>query len=50
VVQERVVDEGDVITAGGVSASIDLGLHLVQKLAGADARQRIASQMDYPYR
>jgi transcriptional regulator GlxA family with amidase domain len=50
VVQERVVDEGDLITAGGVSASIDLGLHLVEKLAGAQARARIAAQMDYPYR
>ena len=50
VVRERVVDEGDVITAGGVSASIDLGLHVVQKLAGLEARERVASQMDYPYR
>jgi transcriptional regulator GlxA family with amidase domain len=50
VVQERVVDEGDVITARGVSSAIDLGLHLVQRLAGADARDRIATQMDYPYR
>ena len=49
VVPERIVDEGDVITAGGVSASIDLGLHLVQRLAGVEARRRIASQMDYPY-
>ena len=45
----RVVDEGDVITAGGVSSSIDLGLHVVQKLAGAEARSRIAAQMCYPY-
>jgi transcriptional regulator GlxA family with amidase domain len=50
VVQERVVDEGDIITARGVSSAIDMGLHLVQRLAGADARDRIASQMDYPYR
>jgi hypothetical protein len=27
-----------------------MGLHLVQRLAGADARDRIATQMDYPYR
>src|SRR5574340_507645 len=47
VVQERVVDEGDVITARGVSSAIDVGLHLVQRLAGADARDRIATQMDY---
>ncbi|HEY6368001.1 MAG TPA: DJ-1/PfpI family protein [Candidatus Binatia bacterium] len=49
VVHERVVDEGDVITARGVSSAIDLGLHLVQRLASADARDRIATQMDYPY-
>jgi len=46
---ERIVDEGDVITAAGVSASIDLGLYLCEKLAGADAKQRIKRQMDYPY-
>ena len=50
VVHDRVVDEGDIITAGGVSSSIDAGLYLVQKWAGADARTRIANQMDYPYR
>lgn len=50
VVRERIVDEGGTITAGGVSSAIDLGLHLVQRLAGADARARIAAQMDYPYR
>ena len=49
VVQERVVDEGDIITARGVSSAIDMGLHLVQRLAGADARARVAAQMDYPY-
>ena len=49
VVQERIVDEGAIITGGGVSTSIDLGLHVVERLAGADARVRIAKQMDYPY-
>jgi transcriptional regulator GlxA family with amidase domain len=48
--RERVVDEGDVVTARGVSSAIDAGLHVVQKLAGADVRDRIAAQMDYPYR
>ena len=50
VVHDRVVDDGDIITAGGVSSAIDLGLYLVEKLVGADARTRIATQMDYPYR
>lgn len=50
VLRERVVDEGEVVTAGGVSSAIDAGLHVVEKLAGAQARARIALQMDYPYR
>jgi transcriptional regulator GlxA family with amidase domain len=49
VVQQRIVDEGGIITGGGVSTSIDLGLHVVQRLVGADARARMAKQMDYPY-
>jgi len=47
--RERVVDTGGVITAGGVTAGIDLGLYLVEKFAGAEVRARIARQMDYPY-
>lgn len=50
VIQERVVDEGNIITGRGVSTSIDLGLHVVERLAGAEARARVATQMDYPYR
>jgi len=50
VLPDRIVDEGGVVTAGGVATSIDLGLHVVEKLAGAEARERIARQMDYPYR
>jgi cyclohexyl-isocyanide hydratase len=49
VVHDRVVDEGDVITARGVSSAIDAGLHVVQRIAGAEARARVAAQMDYPY-
>jgi cyclohexyl-isocyanide hydratase len=50
VLAARVVDDGNVITAGGVSSSLDLGLYVVERLAGAEARARIAGQMDYPYR
>lgn len=45
----RIVDEGDIITCRGVSAGLDLGLYLVEKIAGADVRQQISDQMDYPY-
>ena len=42
-----VVDEDDVITARGVSSSIDLGLHLCERLAGKEVREQIRKQMDY---
>jgi cyclohexyl-isocyanide hydratase len=38
VLTDRIVDERDVITGSGVATSIDLGLHVVERLAGADAR------------
>jgi len=47
VVDQRIVDEGDVITARGVTSSIDLGLYLCEKLAGREAKERIRQQMDY---
>lgn len=47
VVEERIVDEGDVITAGGVTAGIDLGLYLVDKLAGSQVKEKIRKQMEY---
>jgi transcriptional regulator GlxA family with amidase domain len=49
VVERRIVDAGDVITAAGVTAAIDLGLFLVGRLAGPAAREQVARQMDYPY-
>lgn len=49
VVDRRIVDEGDVITARGVTSSIDLGLYLCEKLAGLEARERIRQQMDYDH-
>ena len=47
VTDRRVVDEGRVVTAGGVASSLDLGLYLVEKFWGAEARQKIAAQMEY---
>lgn len=45
--RERVVDAGQVVTAGGVTAGIDLGLHLVQRIEGAETAEKIAAQMEY---
>ncbi|MCL5996629.1 MAG: DJ-1/PfpI family protein [Chloroflexi bacterium] len=47
VTDQRVVDADHVITARGVTASIDLGLYLCEKLAGRATRERIQQQMDY---
>jgi cyclohexyl-isocyanide hydratase len=46
-VSERVVDEGQLVTAGGVTSAIDLGLHLVRRLAGDDDARTIAAQMEH---
>ncbi|MEW6211082.1 MAG: DJ-1/PfpI family protein [Acidobacteriota bacterium] len=50
VVDLRIVDEGDIITARGVTSAIDLGLYLCEKLAGRETRERIQKQMDYESR
>jgi len=44
---QRIVDEGNVITAGGVASALDLGLYLVERFWGEKARERISQQMEY---
>jgi transcriptional regulator GlxA family with amidase domain len=44
---ERVVEDGKVITAAGVSAGIDMGLILSAHLAGADYAQAVQLDMEY---
>ncbi|GLY54418.1 DJ-1/PfpI family protein [Lentzea sp. NBRC 102530] len=34
-VRARIVDDGDLVTAAGVTSGVDLGLHLLERLAGA---------------
>lgn len=45
----RWVDEGRIVTSAGISAGIDMSLHLVKRLAGAALAVRTARQMDYPW-
>jgi len=47
--EERIVEDHGVITAGGVTSAIDLGLYICERIAGCDVREKIASQMDYPH-
>ena len=47
VVEDRIVEDGNVITSGAVSASIDLGLYLCEKWSGEKAKNEIRKKMDY---
>jgi len=47
VLTDRLVIDGNIITAGAVSSSLDLGLYLCEKWAGTIAREAIQERMDY---
>lgn len=44
---ERWVDDGDVVTSSGVSAGIDMALHLVARLAGVHRARQVRRGIQY---
>jgi transcriptional regulator GlxA family with amidase domain len=46
---ERVVDQGEVITSAGVSAGIDMALHVVRRLHGDAVAVATARDMEYDW-
>jgi transcriptional regulator GlxA family with amidase domain len=46
-VEERVVFDGRIVTAAGVSAGIDMALALAERIAGADVAQAIQLGIEY---
>jgi transcriptional regulator GlxA family with amidase domain len=48
-VPEKIVDQGRIITAGGVSSGIDLALFLLEKFFGEKARRKEAVRLDGPW-
>ena len=44
---ERFVDDGDVITSAGVSAGIDMALHLVARLASVERARQVRRGIQY---
>jgi transcriptional regulator GlxA family with amidase domain len=46
---QRWIDNGRTVTSAGISAGIDMSLHLVERLAGRALALRTARQMDYPW-
>jgi transcriptional regulator GlxA family with amidase domain len=49
-VAARVVDDGDVVTAGGVTSGLDLALWLVERFAGPPAALAVERRLEYERR
>jgi transcriptional regulator GlxA family with amidase domain len=45
--EERWVDDGDVVTTAGVSAGIDMALHLVARLSSPDRARQVRRGIQY---
>lgn len=45
----RWVDEGEIITSGGISAGIDMSLHMVSRLANVELAEQTAKQMEFDW-
>jgi transcriptional regulator GlxA family with amidase domain len=48
VIEARVVDDGDLVTAGGVTSGIDMALWLVERHFGADLATAVAAEIEHP--
>ena len=44
---ERFVDDADVVTSAGISAGIDMALHLMSRLAGVDRAREVGRGIQY---
>ncbi|MEW6267357.1 MAG: DJ-1/PfpI family protein [Thermodesulfobacteriota bacterium] len=45
----RWVDEGKIVTSAGISAGLDMSLHLVERLAGRELAVKTAHQMEFDW-
>jgi transcriptional regulator GlxA family with amidase domain len=45
--QVKFVDQGSVITSGGISAGINMSLHLILRLLGREVAEQTAKRMEY---
>jgi transcriptional regulator GlxA family with amidase domain len=46
---KRWIDEGNIVTSGGISAGIDMSLHLVSKLYDEELANKTAKQMEFDW-
>jgi transcriptional regulator GlxA family with amidase domain len=47
---KRIVDNGRILLSAGISAGIDLSLHVVRRLLGANSAAETAAYMEYDWR
>ena len=47
-IDERVVDDGDIVTAGGLTAGFDLALWLTERELGTAVADRVSRSIEYP--
>jgi transcriptional regulator GlxA family with amidase domain len=45
----RFLDNGNILTSAGISAGIDVSLHLVARLCGAETAEKTAAHMEYAW-
>jgi transcriptional regulator GlxA family with amidase domain len=50
IVQARVVDDGDIVTAGGITSGLDLALWLVERFVGSQLALQVEADMEYERR
>jgi transcriptional regulator GlxA family with amidase domain len=50
VIDARVVDDGDIITSGGVTSGLDLALYVLQRFVSAEIAQRVGESLEYERR
>ena len=43
----KFVDEGDILTSGGISAGINMSFHIIKRLYGVEVAKSTAKKMEY---
>ncbi|MFC7440998.1 DJ-1/PfpI family protein [Laceyella putida] len=43
----KFVDEGNILTSGGISAGMNMSFHIIKRLLGSDIAQRTVKRMEY---
>jgi transcriptional regulator GlxA family with amidase domain len=49
-VEQKIVDRGEIISAGGISSGIDLALYIVERWFGSPVRRDVATRLDGPWK